>query len=369
MAARHGLFVAATAGGVTAPQDARLALAGLLSAKAGPLGDGPGIMWGPGGPCQVTGSTSGPNMQYNLAAGDLVTQRASAATDGLYLWANDGTVLVSSGTPAPSSGSRYDLIWAKHANQLDGQADANSDPLFGVAVGTASGSPVRPTGSVPAGALVVAEALVGTNIANASLATITMVAPYKVARGAPIPVRSQAERDALAMVDGLRVWRLDTNLEEWCDGSAWRGVTPGRIGAAISLTDSWVTDATRTHSGTWGALDQQGGAWLGAVSSNTTPLTVPAGTDGTYAITLRMAWTTATTNVGYIQLQTAGTPLFAGLPTAYTQPFPTGATSVTLALPALPLKAGQTLNVLSHFETGANTKSLAGMLAMYRVSL
>lgn len=167
MALRHGLFVSGASAGVTAPQDGRLALAGLLS--------GPGMLTGGA----VTGSTSGPNMKYTIAAGVFVTQRGTLAADGLYIVPNDGAVTVDSGSPAPGSGTRWDLIWVRQLNAYgsDGFGDANSDPVFGVTVGTAGSTPTKPYASVPAGALVLAESNVGTSIANASLATITLVAP------------------------------------------------------------------------------------------------------------------------------------------------------------------------------------------------
>lgn len=166
MTLRHALFVSGATQGVVSSQDARLALAGLLS--------GPGVL--PGGGV-VSGSTSGPNMKYTISAGVFVTARGAAAADGLYLFGNDGPYTVDSGAPAPASGTRYDLIWVRHKNAFasDGFADTNSDPDFGVTVGTAGSTPTKPYASVPAGALVLAEASVGTNIANASLAVITQV--------------------------------------------------------------------------------------------------------------------------------------------------------------------------------------------------
>lgn len=165
MALRHPLFVSGPSGGVTAPQDARLAMASLLS--------GVGILTGG----TVTGSTSGPNMIYSVAAGSFVTARGVVATDGVYVVPNDGPVTVDSGAPSPTSGTRWDLIWVRCLNAFDGGfGDANSDPVFGVTVGTAGATPTKPYSSVPAGALVLAESNVGTNIASASLATISMVA-------------------------------------------------------------------------------------------------------------------------------------------------------------------------------------------------
>lgn len=164
MTARHGLFVAGVSGaGVTQPQDARLALAALLT--------GPGVV---NNPITVTGSTSGPNMKYTVPAAAFATQRGTLATDGLYLWVNDAVLVVDSGSPAPSSGTRYDVIYALAKNANDGFGDASSDPVIGVVVGTASGSPSPP--AAPAGALVLAQALVPTSAPNSSTATITQLA-------------------------------------------------------------------------------------------------------------------------------------------------------------------------------------------------
>jgi len=211
--------------GVATPMDVRLALGALLS-TSGVGGDVlPGIIYTSPSAGVVSGSTSGPNMQYNIAAGAFVVRRGTAA-QGSDIVVNDGTVTnVSSATPAPGSGSRYDLIWVRQRNAYTGDpwSDATSDPDFGVTVGTASGSPTKPTGSVPAGALVLAESLVGTSIANASLATITMVAPLKVAAGAPVPMRFSADLAALTGYDGLyadhlgldRLMRYSTTDSRW----------------------------------------------------------------------------------------------------------------------------------------------------------
>jgi hypothetical protein len=174
MAARHPLFVANGTTGVTPPKEARQALAGLLS--------GPGIMSGTQG--NVTGSTSGPNMQYLVPAMTFATQRGTLSVDGLYLWVNDGVYTADSGAPAPASGSRYDVIYALARNANDGFGDANSDTIIAVQVGTASSTPSVP--AVPAGALALAQALIPAGAANAAAAgvTITQVAALTGARAA-----------------------------------------------------------------------------------------------------------------------------------------------------------------------------------------
>lgn len=224
MTLRHGLFVSGASAGVTAPQDGRLALAALLSR--------PGVLTGG----VVTGSTSGPNMKYTVAAGVFVTQRGVLATDGLYMVPNDGAVTVDSGSPAPSSGTRWDLVWVRQPNAFgsDGFGDANSDPVFGVTVGTAGSTPTKPYASVPAGALVLAESNVGTSIANASLATITNVALYTAAAGGTVVCRSSSEYPA-SPSEGVQVW--DIALQQTMVFS----VAHGWVNEADLMTDTgWV---------------------------------------------------------------------------------------------------------------------------------
>lgn len=234
MTARPGLFVANAAAGVTAPQDARLAAAGLLSGA-------PGVMASAGG-AVVTGSTSGPNMKYTVAAGVLATQRGTEAADGDYVWSNDGPLLVDSGAPAPSSGTRWDLIWARALNANDGFGDANSTPVLGVTVGTSGGSPTKPYASVPAGALVLAESNVGTSIANASLATITQVSKKVVARGGIQPVPSSGSYPS-SPYEGQYVDDAALDSLVRYNGSAWTPVSEQFVVSGTPVSGSYSSTA------------------------------------------------------------------------------------------------------------------------------
>lgn len=225
MTVRHGLFVQNGSAGVTPPQDARLALAGLVQGA-------PGIMAGTGG--AVTGSTSGPNMQYVVPAAVIATVRGTLAADGAYLSANDGNVTVNTATPAPGSGQRYDVIWARAKNANDGFGDPNSDFELNFTVGTASGSPVVP--AIPSGAVALAQALVGTSIANASLATITQLAGAVVARGGSQPIANLAAAPA-SPFEGQLAYDMATNTQLAHNGSAWAPVGARRIAAASFATD------------------------------------------------------------------------------------------------------------------------------------
>lgn len=166
MALRPGLFVTNDANTLVGPKDARLALAGLLS--------GPGVLRGG----VVSGASSGPNIRYNLAPGVFVCERGDRTQDGLYVLSNDSQLTLDSGVSAPNSGSRIDLIWVRQKNSYagDGFGDNDSDAEAGVTVGGAGANPVPPTGSLPPGALVLAEAVVSQGDGAGEDAQITLVA-------------------------------------------------------------------------------------------------------------------------------------------------------------------------------------------------
>lgn len=209
MTARDPLFVP----DVTSPTDARLALSGLMAPDTGGVAVRAGAFYGPS-TFNITGTTG---MSYSVAAGVAVVSRGASV--GPYVGANDGATTVTT-TAAPGSGSRYDLIYIKFPDVEQGDGDSNA--VFGVVQGTAGGSPTVPTGSLPTGAVAIGQALVpsGTTRTDTGV-TITKNIPYTVARGAPIPVRSQAERDALTKYAGLVARRLDTGLDNVTDGSTW----------------------------------------------------------------------------------------------------------------------------------------------------
>lgn len=212
MAARDPLFVP----DVTSPTDARLALGGLMAPGTGGVDVRAGVMHGPT-VFNIAGTSATSPMSYTVTGGVAVVSRG--ASTGPYIGANDGTATVET-TAAPGSGSRYDLIYIKFPDEEQGDPDSNA--VFGVVQGTASGSPTVPTGSLPTGALAIGYALVpsGTTRTDTGV-TITKNVPFTVARGAPVPVRNQTERDALTTYDGLVARRLDTGMDNIHDGTEW----------------------------------------------------------------------------------------------------------------------------------------------------
>ncbi len=189
MSVRRGLFVRKDASLGTDPVAARIGIAGLVT-PAGDVGVTPGVLSG----CTVTGKTA---WAYTVSGGHVVTTRG--ATDGAVVFGVDGPTDTPTVAAAPATGSRWDLVWIRHRDTDN--ADPDSDAVLGVTQGTSGGSPSKPYSSVPAGALVLAEAQVTAGAVNSAdpLVTITNVAPRVGARGGIIPVASMTQQNLLTV--------------------------------------------------------------------------------------------------------------------------------------------------------------------------
>lgn len=214
MTVNRGLFVRQNGAIGTTPKEARLAMAGLVAENA-PGVPRQGLLFQSNS--QVVSGTG--SMAYSVAACNPVIERVSG--EGVYTPTLTGTTTVAT-DPAPGSGSRYDLIWVKQ-NDVD-KLDPDNLAVVGVTVGTASTSPAKPTGSVPAGALILAEALVQTGATSTSAAevTITQVWRHTVARGGQIPVRNSSELAEITGYTGLIVTRLDMGQEYIYRNGSWQ---------------------------------------------------------------------------------------------------------------------------------------------------
>lgn len=204
----------------TAPIEVRKVLAGLFTPTTG-IGARSGILFGAASPL-VTGDAT---WAYNVGIFHAYVSRTPS--DGGQIYGNDGSVLIGAtgvGTTVPITPSaglqRIDIIWTRHPTNTE-NTDTASEPLFGVASGADAVVAVAPV--IPAGAIELARNLI-TDAATSTVSagnTITQTVLYTALRGAPVPVRTQAERDALNLYDGLQVYRLDTHLVEIYESATW----------------------------------------------------------------------------------------------------------------------------------------------------
>ena len=218
MSANRGLFVRNNGTTGTTPIEGRLALASLV------VEDSPGTprqgLLGQDAATVVSGNA---DMSFTVAPCSVVVNRASG--EGIYLFTITGSTTVAT-TAAPSTGSRWDLVYVKQ-NDPD-KGDPDNTAVLAVLQGAAATSPTKPYASLPAGAYVLAEAQVsaGATATNGASVTISQVWKYTALRGAPVKVRTAAERDAITAQPNLEVARLDMvpGSREVYDGSAWRGL-------------------------------------------------------------------------------------------------------------------------------------------------
>lgn len=246
--------------GVVDAKDGRIDDAGLLACQTSTLDVRTGVLHGPGTTALVTGTAATGTMTYAIAAHHWVASRGVA--NGPYRGALEAATTVAT-APAPGSNSRIDVIWAKQQDTTAGipSPDAATGELYGVTSGAAAVSPVKP--AIPVGAVELATAVVaaGATSTNGAGVTITNTGRLTVARGAAVPVRSQAERDALAAAwggsGGLTVKRLDatgTPMEEW-DGTSWRryrfAETPSWSNLALNAPFTATSEGARytVHEG------------------------------------------------------------------------------------------------------------------------
>lgn len=300
MTANRGLFVRNLGTTGTTPIEGRLVLASMVAENS------------PGVPRQglldqrsatlVTGSAS--NMSYNVGPCNPVLNRA--AGEGVYMFSLTGTTNVVTDA-APGTGSRWDLVYVKQ-NDPD-KGDATNTAVLGVHKGTAAASPVKPTGTLPAGAYVLAEVLVNAGAANAAAAgvTITQTWRYTALRGAPIPVRNTTERAEItpgSLAVGVSVRRLDVSLptmdavERW-NGTAWTvpwayAEYNASFDVAGGLVNWDVGPLTQDNGKTWNnTFASSAGALSGAINIlesglySVTCVSLPNGSPGNSGLLLK----------------------------------------------------------------------------------
>jgi len=230
----------------TSPIEVRKVLAGLFASNDGGIGARSGILYNGSTAALVTGDVT---WAYNVGLFHAYVSRS--ASDGGTVYGNDGSVLigatgVGSTVPiAPGAGlSRIDIAWTRHPTAGENGDGATtvalaSEPLFGVASGVAaSSSPVAPV--IPAGAFELGRNTM-TSAATSTVSagnTITQSALYTAVRGAPVPFRNQAERDAfVSPYEGLQGYRLDTDTVETYNGTTW-GLSHRAVNAKLTTASA-----------------------------------------------------------------------------------------------------------------------------------
>ena len=187
--------------------------AGATAAR--PLGGLSGVRPGSG----VVGSATSTTWTITPHAGQLDLQAAAEAS--VYQYAIDANA-TGAVTAADASNPRVDIVYLTLNDPAEGDGSATPGVIPGYLAGTPAATPAAP--ATPARSVVLFTIAVPK--AGGGSPTVTMAAPEVGGAGAPIGVRSQAQRDALFPTPyvGLRVLRLDLQgVIETHTGTLWAG--------------------------------------------------------------------------------------------------------------------------------------------------
>jgi hypothetical protein len=148
---------------------------------------------------------------------------AAATYQGMYGWATDSNITGTGPTgvvAADATNPRKDIVYIQIDDKnVDGSGSLAGDVKY--LAGTPGVTPVAPT--LPARSFLVGTITVPQS--GGGSPTVVLNPARFAAAGAPLPVYSQTERDALDEYDGLIVQRRDLpgRPNETWDGAGWRG--------------------------------------------------------------------------------------------------------------------------------------------------
>lgn len=224
---------------------------------------------------------------------------ARGGGDGANIIQNVGAATVALAA-APSSNSRYDVIYVKHNDTEKG--DANSLPVFDKVTGTAAASPTVP--AVPAGAMQLATVLVpaGVTATNASGVVITNTVLGTALYGSPIRYRTIAEMraDAPNVIDGTQAYIKGAGLY-WLRGGVWTrddAQTFGMLTGSGALVTGTANITVPSTAGTSFSSDTDLIKVTGAGASFTCPYA------GWYDVAAAINWAANTTGERFVEITT-----------------------------------------------------------------
>lgn len=213
---------------VTAQQERQARAAGHGGGSGRQLGGRSGFRVGtPSTVLAATGTT------WTLGPCAAMLDPGASTHQGMYGWSSDANV-TGAVTAADATNPRKDIVYIQvnDSSAGDGSGAVTANVLY--LAGTPGVTPSAPT-------LPVRSFLVGTisvPVAGGGSPTVALNPARYVAAGAPLPVSSVTERDALTKYDGLIVQRLDLpgRPTQTHEGAAWGALVGARQYAELVST-------------------------------------------------------------------------------------------------------------------------------------
>jgi hypothetical protein len=185
-------------------------LAGATAAR--PLGARSGVR--PGTP---TNTVTASSTTWTVKPHQGILDLEAAVEASAYWYAIDANV-TGSVTAASGSIARVDIVYATLTDLAEDGTAGTPNVTFGYTAGTVAATPP----ATPARSMVIAY--INVPISGGGSPTVSWNAPYTTVVGGVIPVRTQAERDAITFATAeypVVVDRLDTGALERSVGSGW----------------------------------------------------------------------------------------------------------------------------------------------------
>ena len=198
----------------------RRGLGGLVAqsapgvARTGVLGPAPAV------------SLSGSTVQVGAFNGVIGSAKGAYFTGLDSVTPAEGSV-----PPADATNGRLDRIVLEVLDPDNGSAGTTRTGRLRLIPGTAAAIPALP--ALPPLSLHVAQVQVPKSPSGAAVTpVVTVDPPLTVASGVPVPVQTEAERDALGVTGAREVARLDNGGRDFVLGNKWMSGVAGLAGSA-----------------------------------------------------------------------------------------------------------------------------------------
>lgn len=188
------------------------------------------------GSASATLLTPRTDMAVDAQAFEGVAERRS----GVIFNVNDGATAVA--LNRPTANSHIALIYWKQRVAAAPWSDGADGPVFGVIYGDPAAIPTKPALNIE-GAVEIGTVQIPSNATSTSSSgvIITTTAPYTTTVGSPIPVRHDAERNAIVAFQGLKVDHLANGRVE-----QYYATYDATANPAGTATAGWYPVAERT---------------------------------------------------------------------------------------------------------------------------